>query len=61
MIIDLQCPIRSAIFIYILAMIFMILYKPEMMNKEHNIFLTTSTMFIAIFSYFILIALSICV
>jgi len=61
MIIDLQCPIRSAIFIYILGMIFLILYKPEMMNKEHHIFLATGTIFIAVFSYFIFIALSICV
>ena len=62
MILDLNCPIRTAIFIYILAMIFLMFYKPELITtKDKNILFATSTIFIAIFSYFVLIALSICV
>jgi len=60
MLIDLNCPVRSAIFLYLLAVAFMILYKPKFIKREYNVFLTPSIIFIAIVSYFTLTALSIC-
>ena len=58
---DINCPVRSAILLYLLAVIFMILYKPKLTKKEYNLFLAPSVFFIAVISYFILTALSICV
>lgn len=61
MLLDIHNPVRSAILIYLLAVIFLILYKPEFATKRQSAFFAPTAIFIAILSYFILIALSICV
>ena len=61
MLIDINCPVRSAILLYLLAVVFMILYKPKLMKKEYTLFLAPSIIFIAVGSYFVLTALAICI
>ena len=61
MLIDFNCPIRSAIFLYLLAIVFLLISKPEFLTPEYSIFFGPIAIFLAIIVYFSMIVLSICV
>lgn len=61
MFIDFDCPVRSAILVYLLAIAFFLVSKPEYLKRENNIFLGPSAIFLAVVVYFAMVVLSVCV
>ena len=61
MLINFNCPVRSAILLYLLAVAILLVTKPDFLRPEYSAFFGPTAIFLAILVYFVMVALSICV